>query len=64
MVLDNTLQDRGDSFWQGGEIGQPVLRITRDRIYFYAPTNREVVACDRNGVVLAYRSISDIVEKI
>jgi hypothetical protein len=64
MVLANTLQDRGDSFWQGGEIGQPVLRVTRDRIYFYAPTNREVVACDRNGVVLAYRSISDIVVKI
>ena len=64
MVPANTLQDRGDSFWQGGEIGQPVLRVTRDRIYFYAPTNREVVACDRNGVVLAYRSISDIVEKI
>ena len=64
MVPANTLQDRRDSFWQGGEIGQPVLRITRDRIYFYAPTNREVVACDRNGVVLAYRSISDIVEKI
>jgi hypothetical protein len=64
MVPADTLQDRGDSFWQGGEIGQPVLRVTRDRIYFYAPTNREVVACDRNGVVLAYRSISDIVEKI
>jgi hypothetical protein len=64
MILANTFQDRGDSFWQGGEIGQPVLRVTRDRIYFYAPTNREVVACDRNGVVLAYRSISDIVEKI
>ncbi len=60
MVPANTLKDRGDSFWQGGEIGQPVLRVTKDRIYFYAPTNREVVACDRNGIVLTYLSISDI----
>lgn len=64
MVPADTLKERGDSFEQGGEIGQPALRVTKDRIYFYAPTNREVVACDRNGVVLAYRSISDIVEKI
>jgi hypothetical protein len=64
MVPAETLKDRGDSFWQGGEIGEPALKVTKDRIYFYAPTNREVVACDHNGVVLAYRSISDIVEKI
>jgi len=64
MVPADTLKDRGDSFWQGGEIGQPALKVTKDRIYFYAPTNREVVACDHDGVVLAYRSINDIVEKI
>ena len=64
MVPADTLKERDDSFDQGGEIGQPALRVTKDRIYFYAPTNREVVACDRNGVVLAYRSISDIVEEI
>jgi hypothetical protein len=64
MVPADTLKDRGDSFWQGGKIGQPTLKVTKDRIYFYAPTNREVVACDHDGVVLAYRSINDIVEKI
>ena len=63
MVAANTLKDRDNWFGQGGEIGQPTLKVTKDRIYFYAPTNREVVTCDRNGVVLAYRSISDIVEK-
>jgi len=64
MIPASTLKDRGDSFNQGGEIGQPALKVTKDHIYFYAPTNREVVMCDRNGVVLAYRSISDIVDKI
>jgi hypothetical protein len=64
MVPADGLKDRGDSFWQGGEIGEPALKVTKDRIYFYAPTNREVVACDHNGVVLAYRSISDIIETI
>jgi hypothetical protein len=64
MVPAETLKDRGDSFWQGGEIGVPTLKVTKDRIYFYAPTNREAVVCDRDGVILAHRSISDIVEKI
>ncbi len=64
MVPADTLKDRDNSFWQGGEIGEPTLKVTKDRIYFYAPRNREVVACDRDGAVLAYRSISDIVEKV
>ena len=64
MIPASTLKDPGDSFNQGGEIGQPALKVTKDHIYFYAPANREVVMCDRNGVVLAYRSISDIVDKI
>ena len=64
MVPADILKNRGDPFLQGGEIGQPALRVTKDRIYFYAPTNREVVVCDRNGVVLAHRSISDIVQQI
>ncbi len=54
----------GNSFIQSGETGQPALRVMKDHIYFYAPANREAVMCDRNGVVLAYRSISDIVDKI
>lgn len=64
IVPARTLKDGVDSFSEGGEIGQPALRVTKDRIYFYAPTNREVVICDRGGVVLAHRNISDIVDKI
>ena len=63
MVPAGALKDGGDSFHQGGEVGQPALRVTKNQVYFYAPTNREVVITDRNGAVLAYRSISDIIEK-
>jgi hypothetical protein len=63
MVPAGALKDGGNSFHQGGEVGQPALRVTKDQVYFYAPTNREVVITDRNGAVLAYRSISDIIEK-
>jgi hypothetical protein len=59
MVPAGALKDGGDSF----EVGQPALRVTKNQVYFYAPTNREVVITDRNGAVLAYRSISDIIEK-
>jgi hypothetical protein len=38
--------------------------VTKDNIYFYAPANREAVMCDRNGVVLAYRRISNVLDKI
>jgi len=64
MIPASTLKDAGDSFLQSGETGQPTFRVTKDHIYFYAPANREAVICDRNGVVVAYRSISDIVDKI
>ena len=64
MIPASTLKHAGDSFNQSGQTGEPALRVTKDHIYFYAPTNREAVMCDRNGVVLAYRSISDIVDKI
>jgi hypothetical protein len=65
MVPAGSLKEGGgDSFHQNGEHGQPALRITKSQIYFYAPTNREAVIIDRNGVVLAYRSLSDIVEKM
>lgn len=64
LVPAHTLKDRADSFDQGGKIGQPALRVTKDRIYFYAPANREAVTCDRNGVVLAYRNIGELVDKI
>ena len=64
MVPVGALRDGGESFHQNGEHGEPALRVTKDHIYFYAPTNREAVITDRNGVVLAARSLSDIIEKI
>ena len=64
MIPAGALKNGGDSFHQGGQFGETTLRVTKDRVYFYAPTDREAVITDRNGVVLADRSISDIVEKI
>ena len=64
MIPASTLKDAGDSSNQSGQTGEPALRVTKDHIYLYAPANREAVMCDRNGAVLAYRSISDIVDKI
>jgi hypothetical protein len=64
MLPAGALKNGGDPFHQGGLIGETTLRVTKDRVYFYAPTDREAVITDRNGVVLADRSISDIVEKI
>ena len=64
MIPASTLKDRGDSFLAGGETGEPALRVTKDRIFFYAPSNREAVMCDRNGVVLAQRSVTEIVNRI
>jgi hypothetical protein len=64
MVPAGSLKNGVDSFNQGGEVGQTALRVTKNQIYFYAPTDREAVITDRNGVVLASRSISDIIERI
>jgi hypothetical protein len=64
MIPASTLKDAGNSFYGSGQTGEPALRVTKDHIYFYAPANREAVMCDRNGVILTYRSIGDIVDKI
>lgn len=64
MVPASVLNARGDSFNQGGEIGQPALRVTRNDIFFYAPTNREVVMLDRSGAILARRTLNDIVGRL
>lgn len=64
MIPAGALKDGGDSFHQGGQFGETTLRVTKNQVYFYAPTNREAVITNRNGVVLADRSISDIIEKI
>jgi hypothetical protein len=63
MIPVSTLIDnRGDSFHQSGETGEPALRVTKDRIYVYV--NREVVICNPDGDVLKHRSISDVIEKV
>jgi hypothetical protein len=64
MIPAGALKNGGGSFHQGGRVGETTLRVTKDRVYFYAPTDREAVITDRNGLVLADRSISDIIEKI
>ena len=64
MLPAGALKNGGDPFHQGGLVGETTLRVTKDRVYFYAPTDREAVITDRNGLVLADRSISDIIEKI
>lgn len=64
MAPVGILKEREYSFNLGGQNGQPLLRVTKDNIYFHASTNHEVVMCDRDGVVLAYRNFSDAIEKI
>ena len=64
MIPAGALKDGGDSFHQGGPFGETSLRVTKNQVYLYAPTNREAVITDRNGVVLADRSLADIIEKI
>jgi len=60
MAPASLLRDREYSF----NLGKPLLRVTKERIYFYAPTNHEAVVCDRDGTVLAFRSFSESIEKI
>jgi hypothetical protein len=64
MAPASLLRDREYSFNLGGQNGQPLLRITKDHIYFYASTNHEVVMCDRDGRVLAYWNFTDVINKI
>jgi hypothetical protein len=64
MVPGSLLKDFNGSFHRGSEVGQPLLRVTEDHLYLYASMNREVVMCDRDGVVLAYRNFTDAIEKI
>jgi len=64
MVPASTLKDSADAFYGRSDTGEPALRVTKDRIFFYAPGNREAVMCDRSGVVLAQRNVSEIVNKI
>ena len=40
MIPVIALKDGGDSLLENSETGQPVLRVTKNRIYVYAPANR------------------------
>jgi hypothetical protein len=64
MAPANLLKDREDSLNSSSQNGQPLLKVTKDRIYFYAPTDAEVIMCDRDGTVLAYRSFSESIQRI
>jgi hypothetical protein len=64
LIPASTMKDGGQSLSGSGADGQPALRVTKDKIYLYAPKNREVVICDRSGQVLTSRSISDTVDKL
>ena len=64
MAPASLLKDRQYSFNSRGQNGQPLLKVTKDHIYLYASTNHEVVMCDHEGVVLAYRNFSEAIEKV
>jgi hypothetical protein len=64
LVPASKIRDDGDSLSPGIANGPPTLRVTKDKICFYVPKNREVVMCDRSGQVLASRSIADIIETV
>ena len=65
MIPAGALKNGGNTFLPSG---RPIWRNDATRhersSYLYAPTNREAVITDRDGVVLAVRSISDRIEKI
>ena len=64
MAPASLLKDREYSFNLRSDNGEPLLRVTKDHIYLYAPTNHEVVMCDRDGVVLSAQSFSGALNKI
>jgi hypothetical protein len=64
MLSAATLKDKDRSFHQNGEVGETTLKVTKDQIYIYAPTNREAVICDHDGKILGIRSITDAVDKL
>jgi hypothetical protein len=57
-------KDGGQSLSGSGTDGQAALRITKNKIYLYAPQNREVLICDRSGQVLTSRSIGAAVDQL
>jgi len=64
LIPSGKFKDGGQSLSGSGTDGQAALRITKNKIYLYAPQNREVVTCDRSGQVLTSRSIGAAVDKV
>jgi hypothetical protein len=63
MVPAGVLKNRKDPFAAGSLVGQPVLRVTKNRISFYAPKNREAFTLERSNGNSAYMDISDSVSE-
>jgi hypothetical protein len=63
MIPAGALKTCGDAFAASSLTGGPVLRVTKNRISFYAPKNREAFTWDRSNGKSTYLNISDIVEE-
>jgi hypothetical protein len=61
LIPAGVLREGADSLTAGSQVGEPALRITKDRIYLYAPKNREALIIERTKVGSAYLDISEIV---
>jgi hypothetical protein len=61
LIPAGMLRDGGDSLRASSQVGEPALRITKNRIYFYAPKNRETCIIERTKVGFAYWDISEVV---
>ena len=61
LIPAGALRDGGNSFTASSQVGEPALRITKDRIYFYAPKNREACILERAKVGSAYLDVSEAV---
>jgi hypothetical protein len=64
LIPASKLKDGGESLSGSGANGDPALRVTKDKIYLYAPKNREVLICDRSGQILTSRSIRDAIDRL
>jgi hypothetical protein len=63
MVPAGALKNRENPFAAGPLVGEPVLRVTKNRISFYAPKNREAFTLERTNGNSAHMDISDAVNE-
>lgn len=64
LIPAGVLRDGADSLTAGSQVGEPTLRVTKDRIYFYAPKNREAFILERTKVGSTYLDISEAVDDL